>query len=610
MDTESGGVGGSAGATPEAARSALREARVRAGRQVMTGFAAAALGVLAARHGFVAAPRLDLLLEVAEAVLALAFLLYPAWKRLAGVPGRRVLVREAPGLALSALTALGLALFGQPARVPGVPIWAGLWRELEPVLPYYLLAHLVIRLVRLYGGLGGLRLRPVVLLVVSFASVIGLGTVTLCLPRAASDPARPLALVDAFFTATSATCVTGLSTVPIGSGCSRLGQTAILVLIQVGGLGIMTFAMLQSALVTRDFKLSQVAVLRDLLSQRSAVRVGRTLLWMTGITLAIEAAGAGVLYGAWVGIPEGERPWWAVFHAISAFCNAGFCLADANLLPHAGQMEVVFTVVVLLVAGGLGFSVLEELVARAGDAASRVGHLARRTASPPGPGRRLTVHTRVVLTASLLLAGCGALGYLALEGQASLAGLSWGEAAWAALFQALSARTAGFNTVPMEALSDAGILWLIGLMAVGASPASTGGGMKTVTVVVLLATLSAMLRGRESVDLCRRRVPRGLVNTAVAIVVAYLAGAFAVTLALAVTEPGVGLKRLAFEAVSALSTVGLTTGITPGLSVAGKLVVAAAMFAGRVGPLAILGLVARPAHGRAYEYPEEEVLVG
>lgn len=572
---------------------------------------AAALLVLVARYGFVCPARWEPALDALEILLSVAFAGYPVYKLAAGVSRAKVLSREALGLAVLAVFLAAGAWDILVGATPGVPAWARALHAALVLTPYYLLIHLGIRLGRLYAGLGGLPFRPVALLVLSFASIIGLGTLALCLPRAAARPATPVGVIDAFFMATSATCVTGLTTVDPGGDLSLLGQVALTVLVQIGGLGIMTFALVQSLLVTRGLKLREVAVLRDLLSEKSAGQVTRLLVWMVGLTVGTEAIGACLLFATWRGIPADERLWWSVFHAVSAFCNAGFSLSARNLEPFARQVPVCGVIATLLVLGGLGFSVLIELAERLRATVRAWFRPSRRLGEAPGPlPTPLSVHTRAVLLVSAALALGGALGYLMVERRYSLAGLSAARAAEAALFQSLSARTAGFNTVPMERLSSPGLLWMIGLMAIGASPASTGGGIKTVTAAVLVATLAAFLRGRESVELFRRRVPPNLVNAAVAIVVAYGAGIFVFLLALCVTEPAVPFERLLFEVVSAQSTVGLSTGITSALSVPGKLVIAVAMFVGRVGPLATLMVISRPGKGRNYDYPAEEVLVG
>ncbi|MDI6852635.1 MAG: potassium transporter TrkG [Deltaproteobacteria bacterium] len=444
---------------------------------------------------------------------------------------------------------------------------------------------------------------PQNLLIAGFTGMILVGTLLLLLPW--SQTRGDIGLVDALFTATSAVCVTGLIVVDTATAYSRFGQVVILALIQVGGLGIMTFAALAYLMLGRRLSLASQAALHDAFFQRDlGIEFKKRFRQILAITAVIELAGmAFICLGLlWLQTPLKEALFSSVFHAISAFCNAGFSIYTDNLMRLRGSPVILVAVMLLIVLGGLGHMVLTEL-----------WHAMRarldRTGAKPVPSR-LSVHARVVLQVTGLLILGGWLGLLIL-------GLTAGEPGWDrkildALFQSITARTAGFNTVNIGLL-PLGSLWLLTiLMFIGGSPGSCAGGVKTTALAISLAELKAKLFGDEQVTLKERRVPKPIVWRTLVLLRLALAWNAAGILLLLFTEagrPGVGLHDVIFEQISAFGTVGLSTGLTDKLSTWGRLWIIATMFVGRLGPLTIaLGLApVKPLH---VAYPEGKVMIG
>ena len=435
--------------------------------------------------------------------------------------------------------------------------------------------------------------RPAEVLVISFAALIAVGTFVLFLP-AAARAGQSVRLIDAFFTAVSATCVTGLTTLDGAVTWSTFGLFAIALLIQLGGLGIMTVAAFTTIAVGRGLTLRQGALLQNAFDVPDAAEMRMLIKAVVVWTLTIESLGASILllrFGAQM--PFERAAAYALFHAVSAFCNAGFALYSDSLVRFVSDPVVNITMGALIILGGFGFGVLVALV---------------RVALAPGR-RRLPVHAKLVLVSSLLLTWLGALVYFFLEYDCSLSHLGLGEKIMAAVFQSISLRTAGFNTVPIEGVHQATLLFMTGLMFVGASPGSTGGGIKTTTFAVLVLALRALLAEKCDLEVFDRRVPQAVVFRAFALTSGAVLVLFAGVMSLLITEK-LSPHVLMFEAVSALGTVGLTLGATSKLSVAGRLVVCVLMFVGRLGPLTVLAAAGRSGSSARYSLPEERILVG
>jgi trk system potassium uptake protein TrkH len=442
---------------------------------------------------------------------------------------------------------------------------------------------------------------PHALLAGSFVALIAAGTILLCLPWA-HLPAR-VGLIDALFTATSAVCVTGLIVVDTGRDFTPAGQAIIMVLIQAGGLGVMTFAALAFQVLGRRMSLASMAAVQDALFQReAATEFGHTFKHILAATFAIELLGAMMLFGFLnSGGAPGASVFSAAFHAISAFCNAGFSLNTESLIKWRGMHGAMAVFSLLIVLGGLGHTVLVELARRAVLLVKNRGR---------SPVTRLSLNSRVVLTASGALILAGAI-LILISGQTPAEGTVV-EKVSGAVFQSVTARTAGFNSVNIGALPGAALFALIGLMFVGGSPGSCAGGVKTTTTAIWLARVRASLRGEARVHLFDRQISDDLVARAgllVSLAVLWnAAGLFLLLITEARTHAGTFLELL-FEQISAFGTVGLSTGVTARLSTPGRLWIILTMFVGRTGPLT-LAIWMVSGRGSRVQYPKGTVMIG
>jgi trk system potassium uptake protein TrkH len=462
------------------------------------------------------------------------------------------------------------------------------------------------------------RSNPAMIFVVSFLGLIIVGTLLLLLPGSVTAKADGASIVErcriAFFTATSASCVTGLVVVPTGgpdAWWSRFGQVVIMILFQVGGLGIMslsaTFALLmgnriafrESAAVT---EVSEASTLRD---------VRQLLIAIISFTLAAEAIGAVLLSTLWSDLPFGERAFYGTFHAISAFCNAGFSLTGQSFLGLGTRWQVWGVVCGLIIVGSLGFGTLRSLWTTV-----RISWRSAREPSSLFRHRRLReqlpLAPRLVVTTTLILLLGGAFVYGLLESVGEQSSDSIGTRVADAWFQSVTFRTAGFNTVDHGELNPSTKLFSIGLMFIGASPGSTGGGVKTIALAIIVLALVSILRGRDHVECYGRMIPDSQVRHAFVIVAMGLGVTMTSTLLLTVFEADVfSFLDILYEATSAFATVGVSTGITGELNPASQMVVAATMFLGRVGPLTLLLALAGTSQGtNQYQYPQERVSLG
>ncbi len=445
-------------------------------------------------------------------------------------------------------------------------------------------------------------LSAVQILSLSFVGLIAIGTLGLiALPGLYAGPR--LSLVDAVFTATSAVCVTGLIVVDTATYFTPLGRAWIALLIQCGGLGILTIATAVIVALGRHPGVSVHESVGQQTPRRGPMSIRRLLWSVVLLTLVAELGGALLLWLRWgAALGWGSALGHAVFHAISAFCNAGFSTFSDSLVGFRGDVPTLATIAVLIVLGGLGFVVFADLWIR---------YVQRRA-------RRLSLHATLVLTVSaVLVVGAAVLFYL-FEGGNTLTGLSRADRIANAVFMAVTPRTAGFNTVNYDAVSDPSLVLTTLLMIVGGSPGSTAGGIKTTTVALLVLLFVAYLRGRRDVSLRGRTIPSEIVSLATGIVVAgamILATAVFLLMLSEVspeTTDRAVLVRAGFEAVSAFGTVGLSMGGTASLTTAGKLVITLLMFLGRVGPLTLAAAMAIAGRRRRvhYRYAHESVVVG
>ncbi len=436
---------------------------------------------------------------------------------------------------------------------------------------------------------------PAQFVVAGFAAAVTVGTLLLLLPVARRGPGGA-GLVDALFTATSAVCVTGLVTVDTPAHWSGFGQAVVLALIQVGGFGIMALATLLGLLVSRRLGL------RDRLNAQAEAKtlglgdIRKVLLGIARTSALFEAGGALVLTARfWAGYDEAlpRAAWLGVFHAVSAFNNAGFALFSDNLIGFSTDPVISGAVCVLVVAGGLGFPVLFEL---------------RREWRTP---RLWSLHTKIVLAMTAVLLTAGSLMFLVLEwaNPRTLGPLGVGGKLVAGTFQGVQPRTAGFNSLDTGALNPETLLGTDVLMFIGGGSAGTAGGIKVTTFAVLLLVILAEVRGDTHVTAFGRHVPRGAQRQALSVALLSVAAVVGSTALMLVLTPFT-LDEVLFEVVSAFATVGLSTGITAQVGTGGQLVLVALMFLGRLGPITLASALALRSKPRLYEFPEERPIIG
>lgn len=456
---------------------------------------------------------------------------------------------------------------------------------------------------------------PTLGLIVLFVVLICAGAGLLMLPKAHN--LDRMSVTDAFFTATSATCVTGLIVVDTGRDFSMIGQTIILILIQLGGLGIVVFGAVLALLLGQALSVRESLAMQDLLNAQTLRSISLMIGFIFLGTVVIEAIGAVALMPMWNTVPSAapqpELHWfYSVFHSISAFCNAGFSLFDNSLIDYNTSVGVYAVIAPLIILGGLGFGVLYNLTHVAMDRVKRFFRLKLDPASALSMGmpERIQLQTKVVLVTSLILIVAGTILLMLFEhfsprtdhhGQFRIA-----------LFQSITARTAGFNTVDIASLSEPGKAVLMMLMFVGGSPGSTAGGIKTVTLAIVIMVIYATLRKRREVEMFKRSIRMGVVGRAITVMLLFAGLLVLMTMLLVLTEHNSGwsLLDLAFETGSALCTVGLSTGVTPTLTLAGKWVIIVTMLVGRLGPLTLLVGLTFNLKPASYDYPSEPLMIG
>ena len=433
------------------------------------------------------------------------------------------------------------------------------------------------------------------ILVMGYFIVIITGTILLMLPIATSG-SQGLNFVDALFTATSATCVTGLIVVNTAAVFSVFGQVVIMVLIQIGGLGIMTMSTMAGLILGRRISYKERLIIQDDLQEFSISNVIHLVKYVITFTVVIQGAGALLFFVRLVTRYEPLRAlYFSVFHAVSAFNNAGFDIFGNSLESFTGDFIINFVVMGLIIMGGLGFVVLVELY--------RTKDWKRL--------RNFSLQTKIVLLVSFLLLVIGFFMILLLEfdNSATMEDLSWGHKIISSLFLSVTPRTAGFNTLPTGDLRVSTLFFVILLMFIGASPGSTGGGIKTTTFGAMMMSTWNLIKGRSKVEIFKREVNLEVIEKAFAITLLAAMLVITVTMVLVVNE-GLPFVDILFESVSAFGTVGLSTGVTPQLSNLGRILITMTMFAGRVGPLTLAIAFAKRRQKGIYHYPREDIMVG
>ena len=435
--------------------------------------------------------------------------------------------------------------------------------------------------------------RPALLLVTGFGGFCGFGAIALSAPAAAAGGVS-ISFLDALFTATSAVCVTGLIVLDTPADFSTFGHVAILVLFQLGGLGIMVVSTFATLALGGRLGIRGEQALGQVLDMSTPGHAYRLARFVVLATLAIEAVGALAIaigyrlhHFSWT-----ESLWRGLFHSVSAFCQAGFALQSDSIAMFSGNPGIMGTFSLLVIAGGLGFVVLAW-------SWRRVTMRGRERAS---------VHTRIVLTVTVVLLVAGFLEICLVEWERSLGGLSPVDRVFNAWFQSVTTRSSGFTSLDMETMHPSTVLFTMMLMFIGAAPGSTGGGIKVTTLAVLIATIPAIARGQVRATLFRREIDASTVLRASTITVLASTALLTCLFVLLSTEAQ-PFTTLAFEVTSALGTVGLSLGATPHLGAVGKLVIVVAMFVGRLGPLSVALLLSRRT-ARPYAYPSTRIMVG
>lgn len=439
------------------------------------------------------------------------------------------------------------------------------------------------------------KIKPVQILVVGFAMVILTGAILLTMPISSSNGGRT-PFIDALFTSTSAVCVTGLVTVDTGTYWSYFGKTVIIVLIQIGGLGFMSFATLISLVIGKRITLQERLVMQEAMNTFSLQGLVRLARYVLLFTFSIEAVGAVIL--SIVFIPEygvSKGIYFSLFHSISAFCNAGFDLFGdfRSLTLYADNPVVILTIGALIVIGGLGFAVWYEIF--------NYKKL-----------KKISLHSKFVLTVTAILIVAGFVLMLLFEynNAATIQPMSIKGKFLSSLFASITPRTAGFNSISTTDMTPAGRFLTIILMFIGGSPGSTAGGIKTATAGLLVMTVVSVIKGREDTEIFERRINKETIYKGFTITVIGFALVTTVSMILSITEVGASLEYIIYEATSAFGTVGLTLGLTTNLTTIGKAIIAFTMYCGRVGPLTIALALARRHSGNTIRYPEDKILVG
>lgn len=437
--------------------------------------------------------------------------------------------------------------------------------------------------------------KPGLVLSLGFAAIILVGALLLSLPQATVSGG--ISFIDALFTAVSAVCVTGLSVIDTGSNFTRFGQIVILGLIQIGALGIMSVAVIFIMILRQKMRVSYEVAFKKMLNMEFITESMKLIKFIIISTFILETIGALFLLFFWR-IPElgtGNQIFYSIFHSVSAFANAGFSLFDDNLKSFNDDLSLNIIIMFLIIFGGLGFLVLTDIKD------FFIGHIRDKV-----DYRRLHVHTKIMLIASLILIIIGALGLLFFEkGNPDFAK----SPVLSSYFQSVTARTAGFSTVDIGGLTTPSYLLLIFLMFIGGGAGSTAGGVKITTIIIILALVISFIRNRRELSIFGRAIPVSNIFGAVVIFTLAILILFVFSIWLLYTETG-RFYEIIFEAVSAFGTVGLSTGITPHLTLMGKILIMLLMFIGRIGPLAIALITGREIKDSLIRYPHERIIIG
>lgn len=442
----------------------------------------------------------------------------------------------------------------------------------------------------------GIKLTPYTQILLSFALIILIGSILLSLPIS-SETGESLNFLDAVFTATSAVCVTGLVVNDVSTTYTFFGKFVILVLIQLGGLGILTFSSMMILLISNKMGYYTKKIVSEDINYNIVTEIPQYLKKVSMVVFGIEFIGALLLFIQYITQYSLKKALaFSIFHSISAFCNAGFSLYSNNLEGYVNNPLVNFVISSLIILGGLGFAAIVDIYN-----------------VKKGIRRKVSISTKLslIITISLIFLGTVLIFLLEYNNADSMGNLSFGSKLMAAYFQSVSIRTAGFNTIALSNLKVPTIMLFVFLMYVGASSGSTGGGIKTTTFGILFLGVYAAITGREDIEFGRRKISWSLFNKATAILIMSIMYIMIALFLMTIFENNIDYLKLLFELVSAFGTVGLSTGITANLKEATKIILILTMFIGRIGPLTILFAISKKKIKTGkYKYPEETVLIG
>lgn len=457
------------------------------------------------------------------------------------------------------------------------------------------------------------RFKPGQIIVMGFIFVIIIGSILLNLPIA-SNNGESIGIVDAIFTATSAVCVTGLVVVNTFEQWTLFGKTIILLLIQIGGLGFMTVVTLFLILAGKKITLKERIVIQESLNQNSLQGMVKLVKNILLCTIIFELIGAVLLTVVFIidGYSVLTSMGMGIFHSISAFCNAGFdVIGTAGLTPYANNFLLNIVIMSLIICGGLGYTVWLDIL----DASKKIR---TKNMSYKRALSKLTLHTKIVLWTTLILIVFGWIFFFVCEFNNSLTikDMSMGEKVLTSLFQSVTCRTAGFNTIDQAGMTYASKFMSIMLMFIGGSPAGTAGGIKTTTLAIIVIAVLSVVRGSNKINFMERNIPFQVLQKALAVFFVSFGSFVIITMILIFTEDAMAANYefldLLFETSSAIGTVGLTTGVTPTLSPIGRIMISIGMFLGRLGPITMVIALAKQhsAFSDSLDYPEEKIMVG
>lgn len=474
----------------------------------------------------------------------------------------------------------------------------------EVVSTVFLLLLIVLETSKASIRISAVKLKPASTFIGSFILLIFSGAGLLMLPAMTNTP-DGMPFIDALFTSASASCVTGLIVVDTATYFTFKGQLVILFLIQLGGIGIISFATFFAALLKEGVGIKHQSIIHDFMSSESLFSSQGLLRQVIWLTLLIEGIGFVAIFLTWGPNAQFEnlsqKLFFSLFHSISAFCNAGFSLYTNGLYEQPVREAYILHLVIafIIIMGGLGFSPIMDVFSPKA--------LRERLLMP---WKDWKLNSKIAIYMSITLILFGMTGYYFIEKHNTLAGMNLTESMITSFFQSVTTRTAGYNTVDFTKLLDPTLILMMFLMFIGASPGSTGGGIKTTTFLLIAVSVISTIRGKKVISIDKRTIPMELLFKAFSVITFAAAYCLLAVFILSITEPKQQGIDLLFEQVSAFATVGLSTGVTPQLSVLGKILITFSMFLGRVGTVTLALAISRPVISNAYNYPNAHVMVG